>query len=137
MIQLRGPFAWFWAIWHLARIAGVFWGAWITYQFDLRPEVQLYFVVLYTVFLPVELLGAYRLRFNPPGVEIAKTLSQSNQWVAQQGRFGQHIALVSGALDVALVIAIVSPLSMLVALVAGGTLGWRLVAHYAWRADVG
>lgn len=137
MIQLRGPWAAFWATWHLARLLGVFWGAWVTHQFDLRPEVQLYFVVLYTVFFPVELLGAYRLRFNPPGVEIAKTLSQTNQWVAQQGRFGEHVAMVSGALDAALVIAMVSPMSTLVALTSGGLLGYRLLAHYAARADVG
>lgn len=136
-IVLCGPWAYFWGAWHAARLLGVFWGAWITYQFELHAEVQLYFLVLYTVFFPAELLGAYRLRFNPPGVEIAKTLSQTNQWVAQQGRFGQAVAGISGALDAALVFMVVSPLNVLVALVLSFGLAYRLMAHYAWRSDVG
>ncbi|MGE0451073.1 MAG: hypothetical protein AB7Q29_15985 [Vicinamibacterales bacterium] len=133
MIQLRGPFAYAWVLWHAARLFGLMW----VVRLGWPVSVDTYFAILYTAFLPLEIAGAATIRRDPPGVELVRTLSQSNQWIAQQGRFGQHVAMLSGALDVALLFKLLEPHGLLVAGTASFGLAWRLMGHYAFRKDEG
>jgi len=149
-----GPGIWtfIWGPWHIAWLIGFFWAV----QFG----GHLYFTILYTVFLPAEIIGAWRNGRAPKGDTLARTLSEWRQWVAAESKDNRPgfldditswrgLAGFSGVLD-ALITALVvgvnaqqwlGPLvgdyaqgfGIAVGIVWGLAIGWWLVPHFGWR----
>lgn len=156
-IKLAGPFLWLWGVWHVCWLAGF-----VVVAPLFGPEATaLWFVALYSWFLPQEIIGATRK--NQDGR--ARTMSEFRQWVAQQAKpdrpgflddltSWRGLAAGSGILDAAVMGMIVGHYAMqwsfpfvgaLYAPVAGVVIGsmWGLtlalwlVPHFGWRGFFG
>ena len=136
-IHLRGPWLWTWVVWGVVRTVLLFVGAYVGHWHGLTQEVHLALLGWYTLFLVLELVGAWRLGYNPPGVEIAKTWSQVQQRLARQGRWEASVALCSAVLDCVALAIILSPLSPWLAATASLVFAYRYLVHIAYRMEWG
>jgi len=137
-IRLNGPWLWLWGAWHGAWLFGLIWVPFI--DPDLGP---IYFRLLYTVFLPMEIIGALDIS-DDTGIERAKTLSQWRQFIAQLGKpeasgFLSWGALAGGTglIDATVVAWLVWDLHPLISIITGLMLALWLVPHFGWRQVVG
>jgi len=140
-INLAGTWLWLWGLWHIAWLAGL-----VVVLAVFGMDVAYYwFVALYSVFLPLEIVGAIDdRRWWKPGrtSERARTLSQFRQWVAQQGKGSKWLgwkALAGGTglVDATIVGYLVSRVNPVIGVVIGLTVALWLVPHFGWRERVG
>jgi hypothetical protein len=134
-IRVTGPWAVVWSIWHAAWLFGIFW-----VPFFWPDGTTWDYRVLYTLFLPLELIGAARA--STPGVEVARTLSQVRQWVAQAGKGPNALgwkALASGTalVDAAIVWYVAKDVHPAVGAVLGTVVWLWLSPHFGYRERVG
>ena len=134
-IILRGPYLWAWGIWHAAWLAGLLWISWAA------PDLmRVWFAGLYTVFLPIELLGALEDAERKDGV--ARTLSEIRQYLpVTLGKgpdgIGWKAFGYSGIIDGIVVGWIIYPWHPWLGAVVACLLGLWLVPHFGWRERVG
>lgn len=128
-----------WVLWHVAWLFGFVWvlrAGWPT-------SVDMFFAVLYTVFLPVEVLGVVFNHAKRDEPETARTLSQFRQRVAQEGKSESRgvgwpaLAGGSAAIDACVMTMLVSTLHPVIGMVVGFTVFLWLAPHFGWREDVG
>ena len=137
-MQLAGIWLWLWGAWHMAWLFGL---VWIPF---FRPEMaDLYFRVLYTVFLPMEIIGAIDVS-DDTGRQTAKTLSQFRQFVGQWGKEGKPVWLgwkalagFTGLIDASILGWIVWDVNPLAGVLMGLVLALWLVPHFGWRRSFG
>lgn len=142
-ITLAGIWGVAWSLWHLAWLGGLWWGA--TLLGGDLDALRLYFQILYTIFLPMELLGWRDLLDDPPGREHVKTLSQFRQIpavvLAKQGSpwyLGwKALAALTGCVDGWIVGWMVWQVSPPLGVGVGIVVAFWLAPHFAVRDRVG
>lgn len=144
-ITIAGTWAWLWGAWHVLWLGALVWAALLTGWLDLGPEaLRAYIAALYTAFLPLEIVGFRDLLDDPPGREVAKTLSQWRQALAGFARDGspwwlgwKAAAVLSAAIDGFWMGYLTWPTSRLLAVAVGIGITLWLAPHFAARENVG
>lgn len=137
-IVFRGPWPIAWVVWGVLRsVAIVLCIVAATLHGDLPVGARLALAGAYILWLPLELVGAWSMRRDPPGVETIRTWSQLNQWIGQHGRWHRWVALMNAAVDAFAVFVIFEVLNPIGAFVLAGLLFWRLAPHFNDRSDEG
>lgn len=133
-IKLAGTWMWLWSLWHVAWLGRLIWA-----PFMFTPHgCDLYTAILYTAFLPLEIVGTIDGSNDPQGsTEYAKTMSQFRQFAAQRGSSWAWMAAGTGLIDSWLVGSLVYHSSPVLGVLVGLMLvGW-LTRHYGWRQVFG
>ena len=134
-IKLAGIWMWFWSAWHIAWLGRLIWAPFVfsTHGCDL------YTAILYSVFLPLEIVGAVDLSNDPKNsTEYVKTMSQFRQFSAQMGSAWAWMAAGSGLIDAWLLGSMIYRTeSPVLGVIAGIVLAGWLTRHFGWRQVFG
>lgn len=135
-IELRGPWAIWWGLWHVVWLAGLFWAS----VFLDGDGMRWWFRVLYTAFLVPEVYGAYRNTRTSD--HVARTLSEVRQWVSARGKGSKAtgwkgLAAGTAFVDAAAVYWVVSDVWMPLGAILGCVVWMWLAPHFGWRERVG
>lgn len=134
-IILAGTFLWVWGVWHIAWAAGLLWISWA------HPDaLRFWFAALYTIFLPIEILGAVEDARAKDGR--ARTLSEIRQYLpVTLGKgpdgIGWKAFGYSGIIDALIVGWLVYPWNPWLGAVVSVLIALWLVPHFGWRERVG
>lgn len=151
-LVFAGAWLWLWGLWHLAWAFGLFLSAPLFGgEFTIK-----WFLWLYVVFLPLELVGFWDLRNDKdPDKVRPKTLSQWRQWVAsnhpkdnkQEWLGWKGVAAGTGLIDACIVSYVLytftfsavfgTVFGLVLSILVGLTIAAWLMPHFGWTEKFG